>query len=204
MGNENLQPWIRKNKETELQPAVKAGLQRGCTNHPLSRSPLEAFLQPLTPGQVLHRMLLLPLRTVLLRSWVNREASKVPWAGQPCCSATCLSWQWLLCRHPGLRQLRMPQGDFSREKCSFPSNKHRRRDVPMHTSSPSQSLIEKTRHLHRTRAEALCSSQGGAGNPLHPSPCHHWELSPKGLNLSPSLVKFSRFDYPTRDMTHAS
>lgn len=40
------------------------------------------------------------------------------------------------------------RGDFRAEKCSFPSNNHRRRDLPIHTSSLSQVQTEDTRHLH--------------------------------------------------------
>lgn len=40
------------------------------------------------------------------------------------------------------------RGDFRAEKCSFPSNNHRRRDLPTHTSSLSQVQTEDTRHLH--------------------------------------------------------
>lgn len=155
----------------------------------------------LMTGQVLHRMLLLPLKKKYSKKLVNSEASELPQTQAavplpqqylPKLTAATVQTSWTAATQ-------MPRGDFRREKCSLPSNNHRRRDLPMHTSCPSQRQIKETTHLHRAQGQRLFPAAVQERGRQPRKPCQSLPPQAEGFHLSPGrcLANVPRLEYPT-------
>lgn len=135
---------------------------------------------------------------------VNSEASElpqtqaaVPLAQQylPKLTAATVQTSWTAAAQ-------MPRGDFRREKCSLPSNNHRRRDLPMYTSCPSQRQIKETTHLHRAQGQSLFPAAVQERGRQPRTPCQSLPPQAEGFHLSPGrcLANVPRLEHPTKNL----